>query len=159
MGPPPQRFHAPLGHYSNPLDNVHVATMALDRIPINETPTGQEARLAIDMLKTALAQQARYPSFPDASKLHSTPFNSRTRSRHDESHPAGSSSARRRELARNQPHVPTASEAQRRVDEARNRRAAEARVQEAGGPAPAAVAVIQPTRDRKSTRLNSSHAQ
>ena len=28
MGPPPQRFHTPAGHYSNPLDNVHATTMA-----------------------------------------------------------------------------------------------------------------------------------
>ena len=133
MGPPPQRFHTPAGHYSNPMYNVHVATMVLERIPLNENQTGQEARLAIDMLKTALQQQAVYPNFPDARRLHSTPYNSRTRSRHDESHLAGSSSGRRRELAMNLPHLPTASEVQRRVDEVRNRRAAAARAPEAAG--------------------------
>ena len=124
-----------------------------------ENPMGQEARLAIDILKTALAQQALYPKFPDASKLHSTPYNSRTRSRHDESHPATSTSARRRELARNQPYVPTTSEAQRIVDEARNRReAVAARALEAGragGPAPAAAAVIQPKPTRAIVEVNS----
>ena len=131
------------------MDNVHATTMVLERIPLNENPTGQEARLAIDMLKTTLAQQARYPNFPDASRLHSTPYNSRTRSRHDESYPAGSTSARCHELARNQPNVPTILEAQRRVDEARNRRTAVVRAPEAEGargPESAAAAVIQPTR-------------
>ena len=54
MGPPP-RFHMPAVHYSNPMDNVHAATMALERILIMENPMVQEARLAFGMLKTAMA--------------------------------------------------------------------------------------------------------
>ena len=73
-----------------------------------------------------MTQQALYPAFPDASRLHSTPFNSGTRSRHDESHPANSTSARRRELERNRANIPTASRAQLVVDEARQRREREA---------------------------------
>ena len=52
---------------------VHAATMALERIPLMENPMGQGARLAIGMLKMAMAQQALYPNFLDASRLHSTP--------------------------------------------------------------------------------------
>ena len=81
-------------------------------------------RRAIEMLKTAMTQQALYPAFPDASRLHSTPFNSGTRSRHDESHPANST--RRCEQERNRANIPTASRAQLMVDEARQRREREA---------------------------------
>ena len=73
-----------------------------------------------------MTQQALYPAFPDASRLHSTPFNSDTRSRHDESNPANSTSARRRERERNRVNIPTTSRAQIVVDEARQRREREA---------------------------------
>ena len=107
MGPQPNRFHTLEGHYSNPMDNVHAATMRLENIMVPEGPAGQETREAIEMLKTALTQQALYPAFPDASRLHSTPFNSGTRSRHGESNPANSTSARRREQERNRANIPT----------------------------------------------------
>ena len=102
----------------------------------------RDAQNAIGMLKTPVAQQALYLAFPDASRLHSTPYNSRTRSRHDESQPAGSKSARHRELVRNQLHVMTRSEAQRIVDEARNKRGAG--MAGARGAPPAGASVNQP---------------
>ena len=109
MGPHPNSFHTPEGHYSNLMDNVHAATLRLENIMVPKGTEGQETREAIELLKTALTQQTLYPAFPDASRLHSTPFNSGTRSRHDESHPANSTSARRREQERNKANVPTAS--------------------------------------------------
>ena len=108
------------------MDNVHAATLRLENIVVPEGPAGQETREAIELLKTALTQQALYPAFPDASRLHSTPFNSGTRSRHGESNPANSTSARRREQERNRVNIPTASRAQLVVDEARQRREREA---------------------------------
>ena len=63
MGPPPGKFRTPEGHYSNPMDNVHAATLRLENIEIPEGATGQETRRAIEMLKTAMTQQALYPAF------------------------------------------------------------------------------------------------
>ena len=54
MPPPADRFHTPNGHYSNPADNVYAATLALCRMPIDQSPEGEEARRAIEMLKTAI---------------------------------------------------------------------------------------------------------
>ena len=49
------------------MDNVHAATLRLENIVVPEGPAGQETREAIELLKTALTQQALYPAFPDAS--------------------------------------------------------------------------------------------
>ena len=54
--PPPPRFHTPPGHYNNPTDNVYAATLALDRIPLGDSPREVETRRAIDMLRTAVIQ-------------------------------------------------------------------------------------------------------
>ena len=90
MPPPADRFHTPRGHYSNPADNVYAATLALCRMPIDQSPQGDEARRAIEMLKTAITQQGNMPDKSGA--LHSTPYNSRAnRSHHGETpRPAGS---------------------------------------------------------------------
>jgi len=74
MPPPADRFHTPSGHYSNPADNVYAATLALCRMPIDQSPEGEEARRAIEMLKTAITQQGNMPDKSGA--LHSTPYNS-----------------------------------------------------------------------------------
>ena len=91
--------------------------------------------------------------------LHSTPFNSGTRSRHDESHPANSTSARRREQERNRVIIPTASRAQMVVDEARQRREREAaRAREAERDRALAGAVNQPQPTRVHTEVTSPGA-
>ena len=71
------RFHTPLGHYNNPTDNVYAATLALYRIPLGDSPREAETRRAIEMLRTAIAQQANYPD--NRSGLHGTPYNSQPR--------------------------------------------------------------------------------
>ena len=87
------RFHTPPGHYNNPTDNMYAATLALDRIPLGDSPREVETRRTIDMLRTAIVQQANYPD--NRSGLHGTPYNSRSR-QHE------ASSARRRNLQMNQ---------------------------------------------------------
>ena len=54
--PPVPRFHTPAGHYRNPADSLYAATVALDRIPLGDSPTAMETRQAIEMLRTAVAQ-------------------------------------------------------------------------------------------------------
>ena len=125
---------------------------------VPEGPEGQETREAIELLKTALTQQALYPEFPDASRLHSTPFNSGT-SRHDESNPANSTSARRRERERNRANIPTTSRAQIVVDEARQRREREAvRTREAERYKALAATVNPPQPTRAHTEVTSPDA-
>ena len=88
MLPPVPRFHTPAGHYRNPADNLYAATVALDRIPLGDSPAAIETRQAIEMLRTAVAQQAQYPHRKSA--LHSTTYRSHPRSYHGESpRPAG----------------------------------------------------------------------
>ena len=51
----------PAGHFSNPVDNMLAAATNLVALPITwNTPFEIEARNAIDMLKTTVAQQANY---------------------------------------------------------------------------------------------------
>ena len=129
----PARFHTPAGHFSNPVDNVWAATHNLSLIPINgNNPFEVEARKAIEMLKTAVTQQANYSHSPN--RLHSTPYNSRSRSRHGESPAVSSSAWRQREHQNQQPALPqpiqqprpAVSDAQAIVDSARAARAANA---------------------------------
>ena len=88
MLPPVPRFHTPAGHYRNPADNLYAATMALDRIPLSDSPAAIETRQAIEMFRTIVAQQAQYPHRKSA--LHSTTYRSHPRSYHGESpRPAG----------------------------------------------------------------------
>ena len=54
--PPPSRFHTPPGHFNNPMDNVYAATLALDRIPLGNSPREIETRWAVEMLRTAVVQ-------------------------------------------------------------------------------------------------------
>ena len=84
-GLPPRtpRFHTPTGHFSNPADNVYAATLALDRIPLGDSPAEIEARRAIDMLRIAVVQQVQYSK--EKSALHSTTY--RSKSRHGENPP------------------------------------------------------------------------
>ena len=56
---------------------MYAATLALDRIPLGDSPREAETRRAIDMLRTAMAQQANYPD--NRSGLHGTPYNSQLR--------------------------------------------------------------------------------
>ena len=42
--PPPSRFHTPPGHFNNPMDNVYAATLALDCIPLGNSPREVETR-------------------------------------------------------------------------------------------------------------------
>ncbi|KAI5000110.1 hypothetical protein ZWY2020_004699 [Hordeum vulgare] len=74
------RFRTPRGHFSNPVDNVLAATRHLESLPIHgNTPAEIEARNAIEMLKTAVVQNAQFSHSPE--RLHSTPQASYTRSR------------------------------------------------------------------------------
>ena len=59
---------------ANPTDNVYATTLALDRISLGDSPRDVETRRAIDMLRTAIVQQANYPD--NRSGLHGTPYNS-----------------------------------------------------------------------------------
>ena len=52
---------------------MYAATLALDRIPLGDSPREAETRRAIDMLRTAMAQQVNYPD--NRSGLHGTPYN------------------------------------------------------------------------------------
>ena len=69
MLPPVPRFHTPAGHYHNPADNLYAATLALDRIPLGDSPAAMETRHAIELLRTAVAQQAQYPHRKSALHL------------------------------------------------------------------------------------------
>lgn len=122
----PARFQTPAGHYSNPVDNVLAATQNLAAIPITgNSPVEIEARNAIEMLKTAVTQQANYSY--SQQRLHSTPRPSHNRSRHAES-PAVSSSARwQRGQQQHDPPRPAISDAQAIINAARAMREAEAR--------------------------------
>ena len=64
MNPPrqnnivPQYILTPLGHYSNPLDNIVAAASRLVALPIDgESPVAVETRRARELLQTALTQQ------------------------------------------------------------------------------------------------------
>ena len=64
------RFRTPRGHFSNPVDNVLAATRHLESLPIHgNTPAEIEARNAIEMLKTAVVQNAQFSHSPE--RLHS----------------------------------------------------------------------------------------
>ncbi|KAI5019429.1 hypothetical protein ZWY2020_044317 [Hordeum vulgare] len=66
------RFRTPQGHFSNPVDNVLAATRHLESLPIHgNTPAEIEARNAIEMLKTAVVQNAQFSHSPE--RLHNTP--------------------------------------------------------------------------------------
>ena len=54
--PPPFRFHTPPGHFNNPMDNVYATTLALDLIPLGNSPREVETRRAVEMLRTAVVQ-------------------------------------------------------------------------------------------------------
>src|SRR3954467_2420505 len=57
----PARFHTPPSHYNNPVTNVRSATRYLAKATIHgNTPEDQAARDAIELRKTAVAQQAQY---------------------------------------------------------------------------------------------------
>ena len=59
--PPSSRFQTPPGHFNNPMDNVSAATLALDRIPLGNSPREVETRRAVEMLRTTVVQQANFP--------------------------------------------------------------------------------------------------
>lgn len=89
----PDRFVTPAGHFSNPVDDLLAEATNLTALPITGyTPVEREALQAIELLKTAVAQHANYSY--SRQRLHSTPHQSHSRSRHAES-PAVSSNARR----------------------------------------------------------------
>ena len=80
----------PLGHYSNPAENMVAAATRLNTISIpDEAPYAEEVRNAIGYLRTAMAQQEKYNY--SRSRVHSTPIPSCSYSRRYES-PAVSSS-------------------------------------------------------------------
>jgi len=55
----PRRFHTPQGHYQNPVDNMYAAANILTQmVPTGDDPVNAEARRAIQMLSTAVLQQA-----------------------------------------------------------------------------------------------------
>ncbi|KAI4986335.1 hypothetical protein ZWY2020_018965 [Hordeum vulgare] len=86
------RLRTPQGHFSNQVDNVLAATRHLESLPIHgNTPAEIEARNAIEMLKTAVVQNAQFSHSLD--RLHSTPQASYTRSR-PEDQPAVNSGPR-----------------------------------------------------------------
>ena len=85
---PPRRFQTPRGHFSNPVDNMLAATQNMEALPMNgNSPIVVEARNAIEMLKTAVVQQAQYSYSRD--RMHSTPYTSKG---HNVESPAVSSS-------------------------------------------------------------------
>ena len=68
----PHCFLTTVDHFSNPADNMLATTTNLVALPITgNTPFDIEARNAIDMLKTTVAQQANYSY--SQQRLHSTP--------------------------------------------------------------------------------------
>lgn len=57
----PDRFMTPVGHFSNPIDNLLAAATNFDAHPIaGSTPMEREALHAIELLKTTVAQHANY---------------------------------------------------------------------------------------------------
>src|SRR3954462_9673291 len=55
------RFHTPHNHYNNPTANVMAATRLLTTAPIyGDTPADQATQQAMELLKTAITQQAQY---------------------------------------------------------------------------------------------------
>ena len=145
--PPPSRFHTPPGHFNNPMDNVYAATLALDRIPLGNSPREVETQRAVEMLRTAVVQQANYPD--NRSGMHGTPYNSQSKSRQGESprHIQSSSARRRAELERQQmppppprQPAPAASASQAIVDNSRARCATNSAARAGGaGQAPEAA--------------------
>ncbi|KAI5001229.1 hypothetical protein ZWY2020_011286 [Hordeum vulgare] len=86
------RFRTPQFHFSNPVDNVLAATRHLESLPIQgNTPVEREARNAVEMLKTAVVQNAQFSH--SLERLHSTHQASYTRSR-PEDQPAVNSGPR-----------------------------------------------------------------
>jgi hypothetical protein len=135
--PPPHHVLTPPGHFSNPVDNLFVATTTLAALPITgNMPVEIEARNAIEKLKTTMVQQANYSY--SRERLHSTPVPSRTRSRsrHTES-PGASSTRRRREPPRGLPYT-GALDAQDALTSAQAHQAAETAQQAAQAVAQAA---------------------
>ena len=56
-----QHISMPLGHYSNPLDNIVAAASRLAALPVEgESPVAVETRRARELLQTALTQQQAY---------------------------------------------------------------------------------------------------
>ena len=87
---PLQHFLTPHDHYSNPVDNMLEEATRLNALPLtDETPFAVEARNAIELLQTAVAQQEKDSYSRD--RVQSTPLWSQSYSRHVES-PAVSSS-------------------------------------------------------------------
>lgn len=69
---PPQHMQIPLGHYSNPVDNMIAAATRLAAIPIEgESPAAVETRRARDLLQMAVTQQQAYSRSHE--RIHSTP--------------------------------------------------------------------------------------
>src|SRR3954462_11336313 len=65
-------YHTPPSYYNNPMENVLVATQNLVGIPIHgNSPDEQKARGAVELLKTAIAQQTQYSQ--GFSYLHGSP--------------------------------------------------------------------------------------
>ena len=129
MGPPrvntapPQYVPTPLGHYSNPLENMIAVAARLAALPIDgDSPTTIETRRVRELLKTALAQQEAYSYSRD--KIHSTPHPSRSPSYSSHMDSVAVSSNVQR---RNQPggHDPTRHGAFNLVDQDRIRQEAE----------------------------------
>ena len=78
---PPQHVPTPLGHFSNPLDNMIAAATRLAALPTqDESPAAMEIRQAEELLQTAVAQHASYSYSCD--RIHSTPRPSRSYSMH-----------------------------------------------------------------------------
>ena len=81
---PHQRVSTPPGHFSNPFDNMIAAESRLEALAvIGESPVVVEARKAVELLQTEMAQQAAYSYSRD--RIHSTLCYSRSYSRHAES--------------------------------------------------------------------------
>ena len=77
---PPQHVPTPLGHYSNPLDNMIIAATRLVALPVNGDSTAAvETRRARELVQTALVQQGACSYSQD--RVHSTPLPRRSYSR------------------------------------------------------------------------------
>ena len=103
MNPPrqnnivPQYVPTPLGHYSNPLDNIVAAASRLAALPIEgKSPVAVETRRARELLQTALSQQQAYSY--SRERIHCTPRPSQSYNRHIDE-PVVSSTARHRNPA------------------------------------------------------------
>ena len=69
---PPRYVPIPPGHFSNPMENLNLASARLAALPVDgDDPTAVETQRIRELVQTALAQQETYSYSRD--RIHSTP--------------------------------------------------------------------------------------